>query len=173
MGRLFGWGGSTSVSTAGTFETTWKSRSLQELMILSDSQASAADPDYALSKLGMCGGLSQSALSSQRDSSLMVTFCRKSRPIINGRLFWVFPRLRALVFVSSVNFVRDWFCHQYGQFYCMKPGARRRRAFCNRSVFSSTFAGEICRGGRPFQELLNQIYRIRSSVRRTKPCRFI
>ena len=38
-------------------------------------------------KLGMCGCLSQSTLSSQRDRSLTVTFCRKSRPIINGRLF--------------------------------------------------------------------------------------
>ena len=38
-------------------------------------------------KLGMCGCLSQSTLSSQRDSSLTVTFCRKSLPIINGRLF--------------------------------------------------------------------------------------
>ena len=35
-------------------------------------------------KQGMCGGLSQSALSYR---SLMITFCRKSRPIINGRLF--------------------------------------------------------------------------------------
>jgi len=35
-------------------------------------------------KLGMCGCLSQSALSYR---SLTVTFCRKSRPIINGRLF--------------------------------------------------------------------------------------
>ena len=35
----------------------------------------------------MCGGLSQSALSSQKGRSLTVTFCRKSRPIINGRLF--------------------------------------------------------------------------------------
>ena len=39
-------------------------------------------------KLGMCGGLSQSALSSLSYRSLMVTFCRKSRPIINGRLFF-------------------------------------------------------------------------------------
>ena len=38
-------------------------------------------------KLGMCGGLSQSALSSLSYRSLTVTFCRKSRPIINGRLF--------------------------------------------------------------------------------------
>ena len=35
----------------------------------------------------MCGGLSQSALSSLSYRSLTVTFCRKSRPIINGRLF--------------------------------------------------------------------------------------
>ena len=56
-----------------------------------------ADDPARLSRIGsgsglcikprMCGGLSQSALSSQRDSSLMVTFCRKSRPIINERLF--------------------------------------------------------------------------------------
>ena len=38
-------------------------------------------------KLGTCGGLSQSALSALSYRSLTVTFCRKSLPIINGRLF--------------------------------------------------------------------------------------
>ena len=55
-------------------------------MVLPDAPASAADPDYALS-WGCCGGLSQSGLSSLSYRSLTVTFCRKSRQIINGRLF--------------------------------------------------------------------------------------
>ena len=59
-------------------------------------------------KLGICGGLSQSTLSSQRDSRLTVTFCRKSRPIKMGDFFEYFTgHARGLVFVSSVNFVRD------------------------------------------------------------------
>ena len=43
MERLFCRGGSTSVSTTSTLEAAWKSRSLQELIILSDSHASVSD----------------------------------------------------------------------------------------------------------------------------------
>ena len=85
MGRLFGWGG----------RPPCRPRALENHITIHEAPKAdnparrsriGSGPRLCI-KLGMCGGLSQSTLSSLSYRSLTVTFYRKSLSIISGRLF--------------------------------------------------------------------------------------
>ena len=73
----------------------------------------------------MCRGLSQSSLSYR---SLTVTFCRKSRPIINGRLFLSISPITGLGLCELRELCERLILSSVWAVYCIKPGACSLRA---------------------------------------------
>jgi len=109
MGRLFCWGGSTSVSTTGTLETTWTSRSLQELIILSDSHASVPDDTEVVpptSKKQVSLLKSQVSFLKSQVSFLksQVSFLKSQVSFLKSQVSF----LKSLLPPLSVLFKKDW-----------------------------------------------------------------